>query len=268
MSFRTEAQLKLTLDDIRQGLTRSELWLMLGWQDIRQRFRRSILGPFWLTLSTAFMLVALGFVYATIFRMPLHDYFPFLAAGVVTWALISSLVNEGCLTFIGSEVMIKQIRLPFTVHACRVVWRNLLVFAHNLVIIVVVAAIFGKWPGPLALLALLAGVCLVMANGVWIGLLLGLICARFRDVPPTVASIMQLVFFITPIIWHPSLLPGRHRVVELNPFYHFIEVLRSPMLGALPSALTWGAVLGITLLGWLVTLLLFLRFRRRIAYWL
>src|SRR4051812_11315803 len=113
MSFHTEAQLKMALDDIRQGIARVDVWFTLGWQDIRQRFRRSILGPFWLTLSTGIMLVALGFVYATIFKMELREYFPFLAAGIVTWTLVFNLVAEGCQTFIVSEPMIKQIRLPF-----------------------------------------------------------------------------------------------------------------------------------------------------------
>jgi ABC-type polysaccharide/polyol phosphate export permease len=268
MSFHTEAQLKLALDDIRQGITRSDLWLLLGWQDIRQKFRRSLLGPFWLTISTAIMLVALGFVYSALFKMDLNQYFPFLAAGIVAWSLISGLVIEGCYTFIGSEPMIKQIRLPFTVHACRVVWRNLLVFFHNIVIVVVVVLIFTSWPSFVSLLSLLAGLVLVALNGVWVALLIGLLCTRFRDAPPMIASLVQLVFFVTPILWHPSLLAGRQRVINFNPFHHFIELLRAPMLDTIPSAITWLAVIGILIGGWLVTFLVFLRFRRRIAYWI
>jgi ABC-type polysaccharide/polyol phosphate export permease len=268
MNFQTNAQLRLALDDVRQGVSQAQLWLMLGWQDIRQRFRRSMLGPFWLTLSTAFMLVALGLVYATLFKMTLREYFPFLAAGIVSWTLISGLVSEGCATFIASDSLIKQIRLPYTIHACRVMWRNVLIFFHNIVIIVVVMAIFDVWPTPASLACLAAGLALVMLNGVWVALFFGIMCARFRDIPPIVASLLQLFFFLTPIIWHPSLLPGRQRVIDFNPFFHFIEILRGPMLGAVPAPATWAAVLGITAAGWLVTLLLLLRARRRISYWL
>ena len=268
MSVHTDAQLRLALDDLRQGLSQNQLWLMLGWQDIRQRFRRSMLGPFWLTLSTAFMLVALGLVYATLFKMSLREYFPFLAAGTVSWTLISSLITEGCAAFIASDSLIKQIRLPYTIHACRVVWRNVLIFFHNIVIIVVVAVIFDVRPTLVSLVCLAAGLALVMLNGVWAALLFGTICARFRDIQPIVASVLQLFFFLTPIIWHPALLPGRQRVIDFNPFYHFIEILRAPMLGAVPGPATWAAVLGITAAGWLVTLLLLLRARRRIPYWL
>lgn len=268
MSFHTEAQLKLALDDVRQGFARSDLWLLLGWNDIRQKFRRSLLGPFWLTISTAIMLVALGFVYAALFKMDLKQYFPFLAAGIVTWSLISNLVIEGCQTFIASDAMIKQIRLPFTLHAFRVVWRSILVFLHNIVIVIAVVLIFAHWPGIVALLCLLVGLGLLMLNGVWVCLLLGLICARYRDMPPMVGSLIQLIFFVTPIIWHPSLLAGRQRIVNFNPFYHFIELLRAPMLDTIPAAPTWAAVLGITVSGWLVTILVFWRYRRRIAYWI
>lgn len=268
MSFHTEAQLKLALDDVRQGFARSDLWLLLGWHDIRQKFRRSLLGPFWLTISTAILLVALGFVYAALFKMDLKQYFPFLAAGIVTWSLISTLVIEGCQTFIASESMIKQIRLPFTVHAFRVVWRNILVFLHNIVIVIAVVLIFARLPGATSLLALLAGLGLIMLNGVWVCLLLGLICTRYRDMPPMITSLIQLVFFVTPIIWHPSLLAGRQRIINFNPFHHFIELLRAPMLDTIPSAATWTAVLAITVLGWLATVLAFWRYRRRIAYWI
>jgi ABC-type polysaccharide/polyol phosphate export permease len=73
---------------------------------------------------------------------------------------------------------------------------------------------------------------------------------------------------VTPIIWHPSLLAGRQRIINFNPFYHFIELLRAPMLDTIPAAITWAAVLGITAVGWLVTVLVFWRYRRRIAYWI
>jgi ABC-type polysaccharide/polyol phosphate export permease len=268
MSFQTEAQLRLALDDVRQGLARSSVWLLLGWHDIRQRFRRSMLGPFWLTLSTAFMLVALGFVYATLFKMSLREYFPFLAAGIINWTLVSTLISEGCATFIASDALVKQLRLPYTIHACRVMWRNVLIFFHNLVIMVVVMIVFDIRPGAASLASFAVALALVMVNGVWVALFFGILCARFRDIPPIVASVLQLFFFLTPIIWHPSLLPGRQRVIDFNPFHHFIEVLRAPMLGGVPGASTWAAVLAITVVGWLATFLLLLRARRRIAYWL
>lgn len=261
-------QMRLAVADLRDGLRHVELWGMLGWHDIRQRYRRSILGPWWLTLSTAIMVAALGIVYHAILKMPLEQYLPFLASGLVTWTLVSSIITDGCQAFIVNEQVIRQIRLPFTIHVCRLVWRNVIIFFHNLLIVIVVVAVFGGWPQLEALPLAVAALVAIAANGVWVALLLGAFCARFRDIPQIVTSMMQLFFFITPVLWHPSVLPGQQRVITFNPFHHFVEIMRAPLLGGVPTAGSWLAVIAITLVGWIVTIAFMTRYRRRFAYWL
>ena len=257
----------LALGDIAQGARAFRLWGLLGWQDIRRRYRRSKLGPFWLTISMGILVGALGVLYAGLFKADITDYMPFVAVGFIVWGLISGLITEGCEAFIGADGIIKQVNLPLSVHVYRVVWRNLIVLAHNAVIYVVVAAVFAVRPGWGGLLAL-PGLALLCLNGVWVGLLLGLVAARFRDVSQIVISIVQVSFFLTPIIWQPSLLPGRALALEVNPFFHLVEVVRAPLLGQAPALLSWYAVLGITGGGWLVTLALYRRYHGRIAYWI
>ena len=259
-------QTRLAIADLADGLCRWPLWGLMGWQDIRQRYRRSMLGPFWLTLSMGILVGALGVLYAKLFGVDIHDYLPFLTLGFLSWTLISTLINEGCGTFTASENFIKQMRLPFSLFVYRIVWRNLIIFAHNLIIYPVVAVLFGIWPGVTGLL-FLPGLAIVALNGLWAGLLLGMICARFRDVPQIVASLLQVAFFLTPIIWKPDLLGRRAGIVDLNPFYHFVQIIRAPLLGEVPDALTWGMALGVTAAGWFVTFLFFRRFRSRISYW-
>ena len=205
-------------------------------------------------------------LYAGLFRMDVADYLPFVAAGLIIWGLLSGLITEGCAAFIGAEGIIKQVNLPLSVHVYRVVWRNLIVFAHNVAIYVAAAVIFSIQPGWTGLLVL-PGLALLCLNGVWMGLLLGLVSARFRDVPQIVASVVQVAFFLTPIIWKPELLPDRAFVLELNPFFHLVELVRAPSLGQAPGLVSWLAAVGITLGGWLVTLLMYRRYRWRIAYW-
>jgi ABC-type polysaccharide/polyol phosphate export permease len=253
--------------DIKQGIQAFDLWGMLAWQDIKQRYRRSLLGPFWLTLSTAAMVVALGVLYGALFRMPLDQYLPFLAIGLVLWTLISAVITEGCQAFISAETMIKQMRLPYTAYACRALWRNVLIMVHNLVIVVLVLAVYRVTPSIAGLLLTGVGLAFVIINALWAALSLGLICARYRDVPPIVATLLQVLFFLTPILWHPSLLPGRQGFIAWNPLHHFFEVARAPLLGEVPSLSNWVIVLFCTLLGWSMTFLLFKRYRRRIAYW-
>ena len=176
------------------------------------------------------------------------------------------MITDGCSAFISAESIIKQVGLPLSVHVYRLIWRHLVIFCHNAAIFVVVAAVFAIWPDWAGLLAL-PGLVLLCLNGIWVGLLLGIISARFRDVAPIVASIVRILFFVTPIIWMPELMPGRALVLDFNPFFHFVEVVRAPLLGQVPGSVSWIAVLGITLGGWLVTFEFFRRYRRRIAYW-
>ena len=260
------SQTALALQDVVEGACAFRLWGMLGWQDVRQRYRRSTLGPFWLTISMGALVGGLGVLYAGLFRMDVADYLPFVAAGLIIWGLLSGLITEGCAAFIGAEGIIKQVNLPLSIHVYRVVWRNLIVFAHNVAIYVAAAVIFSIQPGWTGLLVL-PGLALLCLNGVWMGLLLGLVSARFRDVPQIVASVVQVAFFLTPIIWKPELLPDRAFVLDLNPFFHLVELVRAPSLGQAPGLVSWLAAAGITLGGWLVTLLMYRRYRWRIAYW-
>jgi ABC-type polysaccharide/polyol phosphate export permease len=262
------AQLRLARAraDLVDGLRRWELWGTLGWRDIRQRYRRSTLGPFWLTISMGVMVAALGLVYAELFGHTLADYLPQLALGMIAWSFISTPIIDGCNIFIGSEGVIRQLRAPLSIHVLRMMWRNLIILAHNMVIYLVLVAVFRIWPGPAALLAL-PGLLILCLNGMWSGLLLGLLSARFRDIPYMIASVIQLLFLVTPIMWSADQISNK-LIVELNPFYHLIQVIRAPLLGEVPPLETWAAVIGVTAVGWLVTLTFFIRFRERIAYWI
>lgn len=260
------SQIRRSLIGICEGALRIHLWGMLGWQDIRQRYRRSLLGPFWLTISMGIMIAALGSLYAGLFRIELSNYLPFLTIGFIIWGLIAAFVTEGCTAFIAAEAAIKQVELPLSVHVYRVLWRNIVIFAHNFLIFVFVAIVFSIFPG-WAGFFLIPGLVLLILNGIWIGLLFGLISARFRDVPQVMASVMQVGFFLTPIMWKPELIPDRTLVLDLNPFFYLVEIVRAPLLGSIPPLSVWLATIGITLAGWVVAFYFFQRFRWRIAYW-
>lgn len=264
---RRESRTSRALADLAQGARLWRLWSRLGWQDVRGRYRRSVLGPFWITLSMGLMVALLGALYGRLFRVGVPDYLPYVAIGLVTWGLVSSLVTEGCNVFFGARRIIHEVGLPLSVLAYRAVWRNLLVFMHHAAVLVSVGLVFSVRPGWTGLLALpgLAAVCL---NGVWVALLAGTIGARFRDVPPIVDSVMRIAWLGTPVIWMPSLVPERSLFVGFNPFHHVLEVVRAPLLGAVPAAESWLAVGLVTVVGWTATVLVFARYRRRIAYWI
>ena len=256
----------MAIADVVTGLRMWRLWVRLGWNDILQRYRRSLLGPFWLTASMAIMVVALGVVYAELFKMPIHEFLPFLCVGLLVWTFLSSFLTEGGTLYTGAESYIKQIRLPYTVYAYRSTWSKLVIFAHNFVIYFGILLYFEMWPGAVMLLAI-PGLLLVILNGAVATLLIGMLSARFRDIPQLINSMVQIVFFITPIFWKPELLKSRAWIADFNPFFHLIEVVRAPLLGTVPSTKNYVAVLLITVLNLVVAGAFFTRFRSRISYW-
>lgn len=258
---------KLASQDVQEGIRLLRLAWSLGWLDIRLRYRGSVLGPFWLTLSTGIMVAALGYLYAGIFHTDIHSYLPFLALSIVLWGFLSTVISDACLAFTEAEGVIRAVRMPYFLFAIRILVRNMLVLAHNVVVIVVVFALFAVWPG-WHLLLTIPGLLLWSMDSIAVVLLLGGFCARFRDIPPIVASVVQIAFFVTPVLWQPKQLGAAARLLPLNPFYDLLTVVRAPMLGNMGDAQIWlGAVCYSALLlggAWLF----FTRSRGRIAFWI
>ncbi len=255
--------------DLAEGARLWRLAVTLGWLDIKLRYRGSFLGPFWLTLSTGVMVGALGILYATLFQTSIREYLPFLALSQVLWGFIAGMISDGCTGFTSVDSIILSVRMPFFVHALRLLVRNALTLAHNVVVIIVVFMVLDVRPGWGAVLAI-PGVALWAIDGLAMAMMLGAVCARFRDIPQIVASIMQIAFFITPIIWQPKQLgPSKNWILLGNPFFDALQVVREPLLhGDWPGSHVWIAALVFSAatcgLAWQV----FSRARGRIAFWL
>ena len=240
--------------------------MALAFQDIKLRYRGSVLGPFWLTISTVVMVASMGVIYSTLFNVSAQTYLPYFAIGLILWGYISGAISEGCQTFLGAEGIIQTVPLPYSVHAYRAVFRNLIVLAHSLVIIPLVLLIF-QIPVGWRILEIVPALILYALNGVWISVFFGMLSARFRDVPPIVANFTQVLFFLTPIIYPESLLGTWRAVADLNPAFAAIDVMRAPLLGVATSTYSWPMFLVTTATGCLGTFIIFARFRARIAYW-
>ena len=257
----------LAVKDIGEGLKAHHIWVITGWQDIRMRYKRSTIGPFWITLSLGITVAAMGALYARLFHEEVADYIPYLSIGMIVWALISTLVMEGCTVFIQAEGIIKQIRLPFSMHVLRMIWRNLIIFFHNSVVLVFVYLWFSiAWRWQVILVPL--GLLVIALNAMWLGLILGTLSARFRDIPQIVTSLMQVLFFVTPVMWRVKVLKNHMWIAKWNPAYNLMKLVMRPLQGRLPSEYSLIFVAVMTVLGWGVALAFFSRFRARIAYWI
>jgi ABC-type polysaccharide/polyol phosphate export permease len=263
------AGLMLGVQDILGALQRLPLVLLLGYQDIRQRYQRSFLGPFWLTISMGIMIACIGIVFGSLFKSDLSEFLPFLAAGLILWTFILSSVTEGSTTFISETRTIQQIPLPLTVYILKMVWRNMIILGHNLLIIPVVMIIFGL-PLTTAHLLFIPGVILLTLTLIWITFFMSVVCARFRDLSQIVASFMQVMFYISPILWSPALIQESSRavIVDLNPIYYLLDITRAPILGQQPQMISWVVSLAMLVVGTLIVLPFFGRFKKRIPYWL
>lgn len=261
------ARQRWAITDLAGGLHLWRLALTLGWLDIRLRYRGSMLGPFWLTISTAVMVAALGLLYSTLFKIDLAGYLPFLALSQVLWGFVATMVSEACTAFTDAESVIRSVRMPFFVFSLRTLTRNVIALGHNIVVIVVVFAIFGVIPGLGGFLAI-PGLLIWMLDGLALTILLGAFCARFRDIQPIVNSVMQIAFFVTPVIWKPDQLGPKAEILVFNPFFDLLEIVRGPILGTGVTELVWLAAVGYSLALCGLAWAFFVYARGRITYWI
>ncbi|WP_446003218.1 galactan export ABC transporter permease subunit Wzm/RfbD [Corynebacterium sanguinis] len=265
--------LSMAFRDLVSGWRQNELWLQLGWQDIKQRYRRSTLGPLWITIATGVMALALGLLYSMLFQISVREFLPHVTVGFIIWGFIAGCIKDGSDIFIENEGLIKQLPSALSVHVYRLVWRQVLFLAHNMVIWVLLVIVFRI---PLSLNTLLAipALVLLVINGVWVTMLFGIIATRFRDVAPLLESLVQLLFYVTPIVWTTQTLRDqggevaqRARIAELNPLYHYLEIVRAPLVGREVALYHWGIVGACTVVGLLLALLVMRQWRFRVPYW-
>jgi lipopolysaccharide transport system permease protein len=256
-----------SLQDIFEGWASWRLWIRFGWHDVVARYRRSWLGPFWLVAAMSIFVIALGVVYSTLFKVPIREYLPFVALGTVIWQFLSAVATESVQTFVEAESYIKQVRRSPVLYVFRVVWRNTIVFSNQLIVGLLAAIICGRFSITYSWLAVV-GLVLLVLQAWWVTLLVGVLGSRFRDLLPIVTSLMQILFFVTPVLWPPSALGSNGWIAQINPLYHLLETIRGPLLGQVPSFLSYAVTIGFTLCGMAVAYAVYTRFRSRIVYWL
>jgi ABC-type polysaccharide/polyol phosphate export permease len=263
----TQAFTDMVSREFVAGFRASQIWGMLGWDDIRQRYRRSVLGPIWITLSMGVFTLLLGVIYAELFHIDVATYLPFLSLGYIVWGFISQTTNESCRAFQEGERILKQIKLPYAVYVLRIVWRNVIVFFHTIVIYIPIAIIFAVKPNLYSLLAL-PGLLLIYVNQVWISFTLAILCSRYRDVLQVVSTAIQIMLFATPIMWPRESLGKSTWIADINPLYHWIELVRAPILGHVPGLLSWAVSIATAIVGTGIALALLNRAARRLVFWI
>ena len=256
-------------EDLVGGLARYQLWGRIGWVDVKRRYRRTAIGPFWSALTLAFYVLAVGAVGSGLWKQDIKTYIPYLASGLVTWTAVSMAITEACTMFVMGHALFRNVKFEFSILGYALVWKHSILFLHNLSVYIVAVLILNPFLlGPAILLAI-PGFFLVLINMAWIVLLVGLLCLRYRDIQPLIQSSVQIAMLVTPILWTVELLRDTRGdiFVTYNPLYHLINVVRAPLMGEAPALANYMAVGLITLGGWGLTYLTFMRARHRITYW-
>lgn len=247
-----------------RGLGLWRLWFYAAVTETAMHYRRSILGPFWLTLNMLIMIAALGILYSTLFKLDIRTYLPFVAGGLLGWSLLASMINEGTQTFLAHADAIKNTNTPLPFFAFKTTAKQLIAFFHHLLAMLPLYIVFPEYVGWPALL-LIPAIINFWIFGVWISMLVGMLCGRFRDVVNIISNFLQVCFFITPVFWPPENMRPRI-IVDANVFYHFLELIRAPMLGQIAVVAHWYIVVLTNMVGIVVTYLIFSKYYRRIVY--
>jgi ABC-type polysaccharide/polyol phosphate export permease len=258
-------------DDLVGGLRKYHLWGRLGWLEIKRRYRRTMIGPFWTCISLLLFVIVIGSVGSGLLSKQTAEYLPFLVAGMIVWVTLQSMLLESVNVFIAGGGLIRQMNFEYSILVYALVWRNFIVFAHNLLVYLLILLIFAPDKLGFANLLAIPGLIVLAVNCTWLSLLLGMVSLRFRDLQQLVMSVVQVSMFVTPLFWPPEGLEGLRRVffVTLNPLYHLLTIVRDPLLGGkLPPVNSYIAAALITIAGGALTYAMFAKYRKRIPYWL
>jgi ABC-type polysaccharide/polyol phosphate export permease len=261
-------QFQAAVSDIREGLRRRRSWSYLAVENVKNRYRRTVLGPWWLTLQMVILVVGISVVFGHLLNTDLRSFVPYVGLGYIVFSLLSGLTSTAAVVFIAGSSTLKSTRQPLSNLVLRDVGVEFINFAHNMVIYLVFLVI-GLVPlSPKIPIALLM-VVVIAANGLFLGLWLGIAVARFRDLQPFVNSILGVAIFFCPVFYQLESLSSGIRNVLLvwNPFTYLIMAFRAPLLG---EPLLWSYYVGsgiVTVINVAVGLAVFTRARSRLPYW-
>jgi lipopolysaccharide transport system permease protein len=246
----------------------TDLALQLGWQDVKQAYRRSAIGPFWVTLGIGIQIAVIGAVFGLIFRASLSDFLPFLAVSIILWTYMSSSINDGSMAYVAGTEIIRQTSIPHYVHLLRVLWKNLILLVHNAVILPIVFVVFLK-PPSWSLLLVFPSIIVTSLFLYSMSVTLATITTRYRDMQQIINSGITVLFYVTPVIWQPNLIPPgtAHLLLGLNPVYHFLQLMRLPILGEFPTLENWGVCIVATALAGALGYKVTQKYKHSLAYW-
>jgi ABC-type polysaccharide/polyol phosphate export permease len=230
------------------------------------KYRRTAIGPFWITASTGLTILAISLVFSRLLGRTMAEFVPYGAAGIISWYFIASALNEGCSAIVSNASIYKSISAPYSYAIFRMLTRGLIVFAHNFLIFVVVAITF-QINFLAAIPQFLLGLILVVINLGWMVTVLSVMTTRYRDIQQIIGALVTILFLITPIFWEKKAISATW-IFQLNPFTYFIDAVRIPLIGGDGWGTACLLLCGFAFVGWTIAMFVFDYGHRRIIFWL
>jgi ABC-type polysaccharide/polyol phosphate export permease len=253
--------------EIIGALTAVHIWGPIALDDVLARYKRTVVGPFWVIIPQAAFIFGLYTLHRHDLGGGSPDFLVYLAISLPLWSLMTAAVVDTTGSLVAAKGFIESYALPPALHIVRTIARSYIVFAHLLVIYFLVALWVDKTL-PVTLIAAIPALAIIAIFGLGAGFALAPLGARFRDVAPAMQAVMMLGFVLTPVFWVPSEAQLRSPLVALNPFLYLLEVVRQPMLGRWGELYVWVDALLISLVALVVGMGIYASQRRMIPYWL
>jgi ABC-type polysaccharide/polyol phosphate export permease len=254
------------IKDLGAGVSLYYVWVYQAYHDITAKYKRTFLGSLWLSGGFVVTSVSFAILFGALFQQKLEVSLPYTMAGILVFGMVGYMLTDAAEMFLSSGGIIKNHAYPFTFYAFHTSCKVFFLFLHNLIVFWLLIASIGafKFPHWSVLLALPV---VLVAMVSW-GMLMGMLASRFRDMRFMLPYLAQLFSVLTPIFWHAETLKGPVRiVVDYNPFYGFVQIVREPLLGQMAPVNLWISALCYTGLGLVLWLIFFPQFRKRIPFW-
>lgn len=259
--------LKATFFDLLEGFLMWRLWINIAWHGLHQRYKRTWIGMGWIGLSFALFIIVKISIFGPLSNKPIEFYAVNLGVGFLAFRFISNSIVGGGSLFVGSQNWIKSEPLPLSVHIYKLVLNNLIIFFFSGVPVVVLCLFFGVINVNF-LLSFPIVIAVYAINAAWVATIMGIICARFRDILHFTGTVMQMLYFATPILWVAPETGFRAKVALYNPLTHYISIFREPILSGSVPLQSWLIVGVITVCGLVLTFFTFARSRLKLIFWL
>lgn len=263
----SRSRFSYALQDLRHGVAQPGLVSTLIRISFLQRYRGIVKGAFWVVFLAAATAMGLGLVYGRVLGHDAGTYLPYVTTGIIVWSLISSMINDGAGVFVAASGVFNETPIPKTLFVIRMVGAAALTFAFKLLVIAACFVFVGHTPTVEGVILAFAGLAMVLWTGAWLALGWGVVCARYRDLLQATSVALTFAFFVSAVFWYPERLGDYGFVVYWNPLYHYMNIVRGPLLGLDGVGLSFTIAAGCTAAAMIFGGVMFGLFARRLSYW-